>query len=103
MSQFSLSRRCFLSGLAGLSFAAATAAAEDAPGRGQFGEKNYIEYLPGDLPLVISAPHGGREKPEEIPSRTQGVVDIDTNTQELARTIADEIHANDSGRRVVGD
>ena len=98
MSQFSLSRRCFLSGLAGLSFAAATAAAEDAPGRGQFGEKNYIEYLPGDLPLVISAPHGGREKPEEIPSRTQGVVDIDTNTQELARTIADEIHARTGHR-----
>lgn len=98
MIRFRLSRRHLLIGLAWLPFAAGLAWAEEMPGRSYFGEKSYIEYLPGDLPVVISAPHGGREKPEEIPSRTQGVVDIDTNTQELARTIADEIHARTGHR-----
>lgn len=64
----------------------------------EFGENNYVEYLPGALPIVISAPHGGREKPEEIPTRTVGKVDIDTNTQELARTIRAEFRAQ-MGRR----
>ncbi len=74
------------------------ATAEVAPGRPIFGEKRYIEYQPGDLPLVISAPHGGRVTPEEIPERTTGVVQIDTNTQELARRIAEEIETR-TGRR----
>lgn len=98
MNRSPLPRRQFLHVLAGFSVAARLTAAESPAGRSVFGEKNYIEYLPGDLPLVISAPHGGREQPEEIPTRTQGVVTIDTNTQELARTIADELHAG-TGRR----
>ena len=28
-------------------------------GKSYFGRKNYVEYIPGDLPIVISAPHGG--------------------------------------------
>lgn len=64
----------------------------------EFGEKNSVEYLVGELPVVISAPHGGRVKPDEIPTRTEGKVDIDTNTQELARTISDEFHAR-TGQR----
>lgn len=73
-------------------------AADFAPGRSVFGTKNYIEYIPGDLPLVISAPHGGREKPDEIPVREKGVVQMDANTQELARAIAEEIHARTGHR-----
>jgi hypothetical protein len=67
-------------------------AGELVPGNSVFGERNFIEYTPGDLPLVIAAPHGGRLTPEEIPDRTNGVVGADVNTQELARTIADVIH-----------
>jgi N-formylglutamate amidohydrolase len=63
------------------------------PGESTFGDKKYVEYIGGDLPLVISAPHGGREKPAEIPTRQQGVVQMDTNTQELARAIGAEIFA----------
>ena len=63
------------------------------PGSSVFGRDNYIEYIPGDLPLVIAAPHGGRLKPESIPDRTQGVTGIDANTEELARAIASVIHA----------
>lgn len=68
-------------------------AADAASGRNQ-----YIDYLAGDLPLVLSAPHGGREKPEEIPDRTEGKVDIDTNTQELIRAVGDEIYARTGHR-----
>jgi hypothetical protein len=74
--------------------------AEDlAPGNSVFGQRNFIEYVPGELPLVIAAPHGGRLKPEEIPNRTNGVTDIDANTQELARTIAAVVHA-ETGRHI---
>ncbi len=89
-------RRKFLLTLTGACVAQSLTAADS--GRGIFGEKNYIEYLPGDLPLVISAPHGGRETPDEIPTREKGVVQIDTNTQELARTIAEEIQARTGHR-----
>lgn len=73
--------------------ASAVLAAELKPGQSVFGEHQYIEYIPGDLPLVVSSPHGGREMPESIPNRTKGVVQMDSNTQELARTFADAIHA----------
>jgi len=68
-------------------------AAEDyQPGKSYFGRKQYIEYLAGDLPFIVSAPHGGREKPEELPDREQGTFAFDTNTQELARAIGEELH-----------
>ena len=77
-----------------------TGHAEDpVPGTSVFGQHNFIEYIPGDLPLIIVAPHGGRLTPEEIPNRTNGVTDIDANTQELARTIAAVIHA-ETGRHI---
>ena len=74
-------------------------AEEPVPGTSVFGQHNFIEYIPGDLPLIITAPHGGRLTPEEIPNRTNGVTDIDANTQELARTIAAVIHA-ETGRHI---
>ena len=78
--------------------AAHFALAESQPGRSVFGAKNYVEYIAGDVPLIISAPHGGRETPEEIPTREEGRVEMDTNTQELARTIAEEFHARTGHR-----
>lgn len=74
-------------------------AEEVEPGASLFGQYQFIEYIPGDLPLVIAAPHGGRIRPSEIPTRTDGVMDIDANTQELARTIAAVIHA-ETGRHI---
>lgn len=64
--------------------------AEPKVGESSFGEKQYVEYVAGDLPIVLTAPHGGRLKPEEIPDRAKGVVQMDANTQELARAVADE-------------
>ena len=57
------------------------------PGQTYFGRSQYTEYLPGDLPLVVSAPHGGYLKPGEIPDRGYGTTVQDRNTQELARQI----------------
>lgn len=47
-----------------------------------------VEYVPGTLPLVIAAPHGGTLKPESIPDRTEGVKQRDAETDRLARDLA---------------
>jgi hypothetical protein len=60
------------------------------PGKIYFGRSNYVEYLAGDLPVILSAPHGGRERPDEIPDRKEGTFAFDTNTQELARAVRQE-------------
>ncbi len=74
-------------------------AEELQPGSSTFGQHHFIEYVPGDMPLIITAPHGGHLMPSEIPDRSKGVVDTDANTLELARTIAAEIHAQ-TGRHI---
>jgi len=57
-----------------------------------FGRQGYVEYLPGDLPVVLSAPHGGDLEPdEEIPDRLYGVTAPDRNTMELALAIRDAL------------
>ena len=52
------------------SLAAASAFAQTyLPGVSYFGRSNYIEYIAGDLPIIISAPHGGALIPAEMPDR----------------------------------
>jgi len=55
------------------------------PGQTYFGRNQYVEYYAGNLPIVLTVPHGGHELPAEIPDRTWGELVYDTNTQELAR------------------
>ena len=57
-------------------------------GEAYFGRKNYIEFIAGDLPVVISSPHGGSLKPSEIKDRTYGVLGQDSNSQEYTREVA---------------
>lgn len=52
-----------------------------------FGTRQFVEYLPGSLPVVIGAPHGGSLKPDDLPDRKDGKVMKDAFTQELARMI----------------
>lgn len=86
--------RLFLLALVGLLIPLGhSSAAEFEPGKSYFGQDSFIEYLAGDLPLIITSPHGGREKPDSLPDRTNGVVETDRNTQELARALAAEVHA----------
>jgi len=61
------------------------------PGESLFGKNDYVEYIVGNLPVVISVPHGGYEKPSEIPDRSLGTMGhLDSKTQELAREIVAE-------------
>ncbi len=62
-------------------------------GQSYFGENDYIEYKAGNLPIIISAPHGGTLEPAEIPNRScSGCVTVrDSNTEELSRQMYDAI------------
>jgi N-formylglutamate amidohydrolase len=73
--------------------AAAAPAAEP-----RFGTRRFIEYQPGELPLILAAPHGGRDKPADLPDRREGVLTMDANTQELARAVADAVAARCGAR-----
>ncbi|PHR17167.1 MAG: hypothetical protein COA38_21195 [Fluviicola sp.] len=60
--------------------------AQYTPGDTQFGTNNYIEYIPGDIPIIISVPHGGYLQPSSIPDRSCSscVTGSDIWTQEVA-------------------
>jgi hypothetical protein len=75
----------------------ATATCAGTPGVACFGRNNYIEYIPGDLPVVISVPHGGALVPATIPDRTVGTTVTDSNTVDLGRAISAAFMAR-SGR-----
>ncbi len=59
----------------------------------------FIEIQRGQLPIILCAPHGGRDRPDQIPDRTKGVFAFDTNTQELARACA-EAFSKRFGKRI---
>jgi N-formylglutamate amidohydrolase len=58
-----------------------------------FGADRFIEWIPGNLPIVISAPHGGLVSPRKIRSRSNGINGRDENTPELALAISDAFFA----------
>lgn len=64
---------------------------ESTPGESYMGRNGYVQYLPGDLPVVLSAPHGGDLHPAEIPDRTYGTTGQDRQTLDLALRIREEI------------
>ena len=63
-----------------------------------YGREKYVEYHAGDLPIILSAPHGGRLTPDEIPDRTYGTTVTDDNTYELTKTVMDTMVARFGGR-----
>lgn len=64
------------------------------PGESYFSPNGYIEYIAGDMPLVISAPHGGALQPAAIPDRDCAgcVYTNDAFTEELSRSVFSAIH-----------
>lgn len=54
--------------------------------------KNHIKYYQGDIPLILSTPHGGEFEPDDIEDRTSGVFDIDDYTAELTVEIIKEFN-----------
>lgn len=61
------------------------------PGEVVVGRAGYAEYHVGDLPIILSLPHGGALRPEPIPDRTQAVVDNDPYADELGQELAAQI------------
>ena len=61
------------------------------PGVSYLGRRNYIEYIPGELPVVLSAPHGGGLAPPEIPNRQGGTQVTDKNTLDLTLKVRDAL------------
>lgn len=69
-----------------------------AAGAVYFGHNEYVEYIVGDIPVIVSAPHGGTLRPASIPDRSGNVTTVrDTNTEELAREIAERFQARTGG------
>ncbi len=65
------------------------------PGSTYFGTNNFIEYHAGNLPIIISAPHGGYLEPASIPDRscTGCTTGRDSRTEELAYEIDSVVQA----------
>ena len=63
------------------------------PGQSYLGRNGYVEYIAGNSPVILSAPHGGLLTPSSIPDRTASACGgsattvTDANTQELVRTM----------------
>jgi len=48
----------------------------------------WLDTRPGDLPVILAAPHGGTLNPDELPDRTAGVIVSDAHTSDLALRVA---------------
>jgi len=61
----------------------------------KFDSTGYIEYTAGNLPIILSAPHGGLLDPVDIPDRdcSNCVYVNDSYTQEIARGVSDRLVA----------
>lgn len=92
----------YISGACSLSYAAPP---PYEAGKSYFGSNEYIEYIPGDMPFVITVPHGGTLKPDDIPDRGVDNPDCpkipgrplvrgwDVRTREMARDLQAAFHA----------
>jgi len=54
--------------------------------------KNYIRYYEGNIPLILTTPHGGEVSPDDIDDRTHGVFELDDYTLELTEEIIHEFY-----------
>jgi hypothetical protein len=52
-------------------------------------KNGYVEYIPGDLPIILSVPHDGEKGPDFIPDRSGGDIHTkaDAQTQKLGYAI----------------
>ena len=64
------------------------------PGQSYFGQNNYIEYIAGNLPIIIVVPHGGSLIPTNLP--IIGIHGVDNGTFETSHLVYDSIiyHTN---------
>ena len=64
---------------------------QPAPDQSYYGRSQYVQYFPGELPVVLSAGHGGELRSAEIPDRTEGTFVQDRNTMDLALRVRQTI------------
>lgn len=57
-----------------------------------------IEVRQGTLPIILTVPHGGALKPENVLARRYGVTGTDSNTISLSEMIIEELEARHGGR-----
>lgn len=93
----SLMTRILLAVLLGAAPVIARAADQPTSGVATLVGDRLVECIAGDLPVVITVPHGGRLTPEGYARRQKGVTDMDVNTQELARAFAIELTRHTGG------
>ncbi len=68
-------------------------------GQSYFSNNGYIEYIAGNAPVILTAPHGGALLPTSIPDRTASACGgsattvTDSNTQELIRAMQQQFFA----------
>ncbi|MFW9881924.1 MAG: hypothetical protein ACFFG0_53350 [Candidatus Thorarchaeota archaeon] len=48
---------------------------------------DYIEFYKGNIPLILSVPHGGTLECENIPKRSSGILGIDGKTIEIVKEL----------------
>jgi len=53
----------------------------------------YFEFSKGDVPVILSCPHGGYKKPKRIPDKTVGPRIADKNTYFIAKLIINLLKA----------
>ncbi len=65
-----------------------------------FGTNDWVEYRPGTLPVILSAPHGGGVEPPSIPDRSGvGIVTVrDSRTIETTIAASDAVLARTGER-----
>lgn len=63
--------------------------------------RNFIQYIPGDLPIIFDIPHSGRLIPTDIHDRTQGSIlsGLDSNSREYALRATSEIERITGGKK----
>lgn len=59
------------------------------PDHGVTSKNGYVEYIPGNLPIILSVPHDGEKGPDFIPDRSGGEIHTkaDVGTQKLGYAI----------------
>ena len=68
-------------------------------GQTYYGRNSYIEYIAGNAPVLLTAPHGGTVNPSTIPDRTPALCGgaattvTDLNTAELVRAMRQQFFA----------
>ncbi len=61
-----------------------------------FDSKEYIEFKQGNIPLIISVPHGGTSKCSFIPKRSSGIFGIDKGTIQFTIDLIEKFEILDS-------